>query len=159
VLFAKFKAMGKSAHGSMPWLGDNPIEKLMEIYRAFKARRPQEPCDIPDHWHETVNIGKIQGGDSPNRVPDYAEMTLDFRFPGPKKSSDILKEIEETLSFYENVEFEVLAKGEPVFVSQDHPFVQEFKRVAEEVLQREVIFGKEHGATDGRYLAEKVFHV
>ncbi len=155
VVHAVFTAHGKATHGSMPWQGDNALDKLVRLYETFRSRRPQEPCGDPEHWHETLTLGSLHGGDAPNRVPDTAEMKLDFRFPAPKTTRDLIREIEEAVAQVKGVEWQPLSTGEPFYTSPDNPHLQRFHRVAEEVLGRTVAFGKEHGATDGRFLAEK----
>ncbi len=155
VVHAVFTAQGKATHGSTPWRGENALEKLVRLYETLRARRPQEPCGDPEHWHETLTLGSLHGGDAPNRVPDAAEMKLDFRFPAPKTTHDLIQEIEQAVAQVEGVEWHPLSTGEPFHTPKDHPYLQRLHRIAEEVLGRPVAFGKEHGATDGRFLAEK----
>ncbi len=155
VLHAVFRARGKATHGSTPWAGQNALDALVRVYQILRDRRPQEPCGDPDHWHETLTLGALHGGDAPNRVPDFAEMKLDFRFPAPKTSQDLVAEIQEVLQQFPGVDWQPLSRGEPFFTSPEDPYLQRFHQVAQEVLGRPVAFGKEHGATDGRFLAEK----
>ncbi len=154
VIHLKFHAKGVPTHGSTPWRGVNPIDQLLELYHHLKARVPQEPCGDPEHWHRTVNLGKLCGGDAPNRVPEEAEMFLDFRFPAPYTPEEIWAEVREVLAQYPGITVEELARGEPVHTDLDHPYLQLFRQAAEEVLARSVKLGKEHGATDGRFFAE-----
>lgn len=155
VLHAVFTAQGKATHGSTPWSGENALEKLVRIYQILQSRRPQEPCGDPHHWHETLTLGALHGGDAPNRVPDHAEMKLDFRFPAPKTSQELVAEINTVVQQFPGVDWHPLSTGEPFYTSPEDPYLRRFHRVAEEVLHRPVAFGKEHGATDGRFLAEK----
>ncbi len=75
-------ARGRSAHGSMPHMGENAILK------AAKAMLKLENFDfnIPDHIYmgaPTLNIGTVQGGVNINSVPDQALFSIDIRtIPG-----------------------------------------------------------------------------
>lgn len=154
VLHLKFHAKGVPTHGSTPWRGVNPLDQLMEVYQRLKAGYPSEPCGDPEHWHPTLNLGKMVGGDAPNRVPEEAEMYLDFRFPAPHTAEDILAQVRDVLAQYPGIIVQELARGEPVHTDLDHPYLLHFRTVAEDVLGRPVKLGKEHGATDGRFFAE-----
>ncbi len=154
VLHVKLIAEGKSTHGSTPWLGVNPIDKLIEIYNTLKSKTQSEPCGDPAHWHDTLNLGFISGGDAPNRVPDRAEMSLDFRFTAPKTVDQVLNEIKKTVDKFDGVKLEVLASGGTVYTPPDNPYLQKFKAVSERILNREVKFSREHGATDGRFFTD-----
>lgn len=75
-------AKGRTAHGSMPHLGDNAIVK------AAKAILNLQSFDfaVPAHPYlgaPTLNIGTIAGGMNINSVPDRAEFSIDIRtIPG-----------------------------------------------------------------------------
>ena len=159
VLHLKIVAKGRSVHGSRVFEGENALDKLFNIYNELLTRFPKEPCGDPEHWHNTINLGKVVGGDSVNRVPDYAEMYLDIRFVPPYKVSDIESMVKETISKYPRVDYEVLSSGEPVFTDRNSPFILRFKKIAEEVLKRKVNFAREHGATDGRFFSVKGMQV
>lgn len=152
---AIFRAKGKAAHGSRPWDGDNAIDTLLRLYENVKKDFPKEPCGDPEHWHNTLNLGKIKGGDAINRVPDSAEMGLDVRFVAPWTVERMKDYFEGKVHQMQNVEMSILSVGEVVKTPIDHPLLIKYKATAEKVLGRKVPFSKEHGATDGRYFAEK----
>jgi succinyl-diaminopimelate desuccinylase len=71
-------AEGRTAHGSMPHLGDNAIYKLA---RAM-ARLEEFGFDVDDHpllGAPTLNVGTIAGGININSVPDRAVAGIDVR--------------------------------------------------------------------------------
>jgi len=71
-------AEGRTAHGSMPHLGDNAIHKLA---RAI-TRLDGFAFDVPTHallGDPTLNIGTVTGGININSVPDRARAGLDVR--------------------------------------------------------------------------------
>ena len=76
------RCAGRSAHGSMPELGDNAIYKAA----AAVGRLAAYQFAIPPHpvlGRATLNVGTISGGRATNVVPETAEFTVDVRvIPG-----------------------------------------------------------------------------
>ncbi len=77
-LWLEATTRGRTAHGSMPHLGDNAIYKLARVISAvekFDAGVPEHPWLGPP----TVNVGTARGGINVNSVPDLATATIDMR--------------------------------------------------------------------------------
>lgn len=77
-LWLNCAAKGKSAHGSMPDLGDNAI------YKAARAVSSLEDFFVDAQAHPqlgkpTLNVGTFTGGGKINMVPDQAEFQVDLR--------------------------------------------------------------------------------
>ena len=77
-LWLECTAKGKSAHGSMPDLGDNAI------YKAARAAASLEDFFASANAHPrlgkpTVNVGTFTGGSKINMVPDSARFRVDLR--------------------------------------------------------------------------------
>ena len=78
VVWADAVARGKTAHGSMPHLGENAIYKLA---RAV-ARLEDFALEADEHallGLPTVSLGTMSGGININSVPDYATAGIDVR--------------------------------------------------------------------------------
>jgi succinyl-diaminopimelate desuccinylase len=74
----RISAAGKTAHSSMPELGDNAISKAAEWIRRIEA------IDFAGYSHPllgrtTASVTTIAGGQNINSVPDSATFTVDFR--------------------------------------------------------------------------------
>jgi succinyl-diaminopimelate desuccinylase len=109
-LTLKLKSKGAEAHGGMPFLGDNAIEKLMGILPKIKAlenrdlKLPQKVVELinktkplyeevgkligfPEEKIEPflkqllVNITRISGGVADNVIPAEASAIMDVRVP------------------------------------------------------------------------------
>lgn len=81
-LWLKGKALGRTAHGSMPEHGDNAL------YKAARAvtKLADFGFNVAPHPHlgrATLNVGTLHGGLNVNSVPDAAELGIDIRtLPG-----------------------------------------------------------------------------
>ena len=81
------RVTGKGGHSSNPDAGINAIKimheavgKLMELEEELKERYREDLFMIP---YPTSNIGKISGGDAPNRICENCEVLFDIRpIPG-----------------------------------------------------------------------------
>jgi len=85
VLWYRASTSGRSAHGSMPHLGDNAV------YRMMRFLAHVEPLGrTRDALREiTVSVGTIQGGTKPNVVADACAVDLDCRHPPGTTKADV----------------------------------------------------------------------
>jgi succinyl-diaminopimelate desuccinylase len=133
VLTLKVRAIGRTAHASMPFLGENAIDKLVRVIPRIEElsesviRIDQRLVDLFNmgktfysmlnkilglsieqieklYTHLTFNPGMIGGGVKPNVVPDEATVEIDVRIPP-------LSNLEEAMSRIENAVKESNIKG------------------------------------------------
>jgi len=145
VLHFKIWTHGKSAHGSRPFLGENAIEKLINIYHKIELLIPEPK---KEDWDNTVNLGKISGGEVINKVPHYAEAYFDVRFINSYEREKIFEGIS---SITKN--FKIIASGhacdqEPI------EFIEKYKKITEKELRTKAEYSRVEGASDARYFAE-----
>jgi succinyl-diaminopimelate desuccinylase len=118
VLLLRLDVRGRAAHGSTPWLGDNAVLKAMDVFRAIQslpfARESSEMFDRP-----SINLGRVYGGDVPNKVPDHCVIDVDIRFLPGQVADAILHEVEEI----PDTKVEIIFRRDPVVVSRTNPFV------------------------------------
>ena len=143
---------GKPAHGSTPWLGESAIEKALKFYEELKGFILYESQD-PDHWHNTLVMGVFKGGNKVNQIPPNARVEFDLRFVPPFTLEEIKSGISYLVKKHKG-NLEILSEGHPFSTDPNHPLVKPFIESVEKVIGR-VKFGKTHGATDGRFFAEK----
>ncbi len=155
VLHFRVISEGKSAHGSRVWEGINAIDNIIDFYNDISLIFFLYSCGDPDHWHNTINIGKIEGGTKVNIVPDYSIAEIDVRFTEPWTVEKMKEQILSSIKKFPNLRFEILSTGEAIFVPEDNEYLKLYKSVAEKILNRKVDFIMEHGATDGRFFAQK----
>jgi succinyl-diaminopimelate desuccinylase len=95
VLWLKAVFSGRTAHGSMPHLGDNAAYKAAEgllALRDFKFDAPSHRLGAP-----TLNAGFVHAGININSVPDRAEIGVDVRTTPAVNHADIRKALEALL--------------------------------------------------------------
>jgi succinyl-diaminopimelate desuccinylase len=118
VLLLRLEVRGRAAHGSTPWLGDNAVLKAMNVFRAIEsmpfARESSELFDRP-----SINLGRVLGGDVPNKVPERCTIDVDIRYLPGQDPDDILAAVE-TLP---DVSVKTCFRRDPVVVSRTNPYV------------------------------------
>jgi succinyl-diaminopimelate desuccinylase len=92
VLVMRIVVHGRAAHSSTPWLGDNAVLKAVDVFRAIESlpfsRESSELFDRP-----SINLGRIEGGDALNKVPDLCEMAVDVRYLPEQDPGEILAQV------------------------------------------------------------------
>src|SRR3712207_4079348 len=118
VLAFRLHVHGRSAHGSTPWLGDNAVLKAIDVFRRIESlpfsRESSEFFDRP-----SVNLGRIQGGDALNKVPDLCTMVVDIRYLPNQDPADILEQIRSI----PDIEVVRTFTRVPAYVSRANPYV------------------------------------
>ena len=145
VLHCKIWTHGKAAHGSRPFLGENAIDKIIDIYQKIKKIIPD--CKA-DEWENTLNLGKIQGGDTINKVPHYAEAYFDIRTVSNYETEKIVTAIKSITNNFEILNIGSACVQEPI------EFIENFKRITEKEIKSSVKYCKVEGSSDSRYFSE-----
>lgn len=87
IFMETIETLGASGHSSNPALGANAIEAMHHAMGAIRELRDelierQRAAGFPVP-HATLNLGAINGGDAPNRIPARCRLAIDLRFlPG-----------------------------------------------------------------------------
>ncbi|MFB0561059.1 MAG: M20 family metallopeptidase [Candidatus Lokiarchaeia archaeon] len=122
ILDLKVTAYGRTSHASVPFLGENAIDKLMRVLSMVKELENKKvetppivqkiivqsmpyyeriskhygfPVDIFKRLFSkmTVNIGVVRGGVKTNVVPDYAEAKVDIRLLPGQNAEEVYSDI------------------------------------------------------------------
>lgn len=120
VLMLRIDVPGTAAHGATPWLGDNAVLRAVDLYRRISGL-PFASESAPLFEHPSINLGRIQGGDAVNKVPDACRMDVDLRYLPGQSPEEVLRQVR-TLD--PMARLEVLLERPPADVSPDHLFVQ-----------------------------------
>ncbi|MDQ4107068.1 MAG: M20/M25/M40 family metallo-hydrolase [Actinomycetota bacterium] len=136
--------LGKSAHGSVPWLGKNAVLLAYEHYRRILelpfAGERSELFPYP-----SINLARIIGGDVINRVPDRCTYDLDIRYLPDQDPEEIARQIR---SIDIPAEVEALFCREPAYISRSNPYVKALREVAARHFHGNPVGVGRHGASD-----------
>jgi succinyl-diaminopimelate desuccinylase len=142
VLAMRIEVVGRSAHSSTPWLGDNAVLKAIDVFRAIEtlpfSRESSELFDRP-----SINLGRIQGGDALNKVPDRCQMAVDIRFLPEQDSEDILDQVRGIPDAHVTRTFIF----PPVTVPRTNPYVRALREAVNRSHEQALSVGRD-GASD-----------
>ncbi|MFB0561068.1 MAG: M20 family metallopeptidase [Candidatus Lokiarchaeia archaeon] len=185
VLWLKVKASGIPAHASIPFLGDNAIEKLyrflVELHKIEEVDRkiPEEANKImkviqptlgtfesigfsKENLYKlfnrlTMNVGIVAGGEKINIVPASAEADVDIRLLLGMKHDTVMEEINriQKESGIEGITLEEILRVDPSFQKLDAQIVSLVKKEIKKVTGKEPLFFVFPGFTDAHFIRAK----
>jgi succinyl-diaminopimelate desuccinylase len=143
VLAMRIEVRGRAAHGSTPWLGDSAVLKAFDVFRRIEAmdfaRESSELFDRP-----SINLGRIEGGDVFNKVPDRCEMVVDVRYLPGQDPGAILAQIR---ALPDVTVVKTLMRA-PAFVERTNPYVRALRDAAASATEGEALSVGRDGASD-----------
>ena len=145
VIDLRVKSFGRSAHGARPFLGVNAIDGLIRQYAEIRKIIPELRRG---QWKNSLNLGKISGGQAINKVPDYAEMFLDIRIVDEHYRRLVLDKIRKAAP-----DTEIINEGS-TFIQKKNRRILEYKNIFEKLLGKKIIFTASEGASDARFFCE-----
>lgn len=171
----KVTATGKAVHSSVPFIGDNAIDTLLEFYNQFKEKYSELKKNDTKHELDVAPmfkslIGKeiseedandasgltavcsiINGGKQFNSVPDEASLEFNVR-PVPEYDNDFVE------SFFQNIindvnsnklSLEIPSNYRPVTSDKNSKLITTIKDVASSYIEQgEIFVSALVGATD-----------
>ncbi|CAC8494700.1 ArgE/DapE family deacylase [Staphylococcus aureus] len=174
-LSCKVTATGKAVHSSVPFIGDNAIDTLLEFYNLFKEKYSELKQQDTKHELDVAPmfkslIGKeiseedanyasgltavcsiINGGKQFNSVPDEASLEFNVR-PVPEYDNDFIE------SFFQNIindvdsnklSLDIPSNHRPVTSDKNSKLITTIKDVASSYVEQDEIFVSALvGATD-----------
>jgi acetylornithine deacetylase/succinyl-diaminopimelate desuccinylase-like protein len=173
-VWIEIEAAGRASHGAHVHLGDNAIDRLraaLDAVAALRSMAPDAPPavtaaiaaarDISEPLSGsgeatvlgsvTVNIGRVEGGASPNLVPAAARAACDIRLPVGVPSARLLAALHEGLDALPGITWRVLRCFEPNHTDPAAPIVRHVHFVAEQVLHEPVAVNMRVGGSDARW--------
>jgi len=142
---------GRSVHGSLAYRGENAIERAMELVRALK-RLPFLYEEHPLVGPAGLNIEKFSGGDGLLRVPEKAELELEFRVLPGQDLKEIMAEIEAVLKRYPGVSYRIKDISEAFSVDREAEIVKALEGAIQKALHREALLSGMASWTDAAHL-------
>lgn len=130
VLWVEGRAIGVTAHGSMPEEGVNAVYKAARVIgklenlkleggRALKGGLP------------TLNVGWFHGGMNINSIPDEAKFGIDIRMVPGLTETEVMAALAEIGG--QDVSFSLLGHSAPVYTDPSDPWIMEVGEVMAEI--------------------------
>jgi succinyl-diaminopimelate desuccinylase len=149
VLVMRIVVHGRAAHSSTPWLGDNAVLKAVDVFRTIESlsfmRESSEMFDRP-----SINLGRIDGGDALNKVPDRCDMAVDVRYLPGQDPGEILAQVRAI----PEIEVKRTFIHPPVTVSRLNPYVRLLREAVSRAISGEVMSVGRDGASDAASFIE-----
>jgi succinyl-diaminopimelate desuccinylase len=155
---------GKAAHSGRGWTGVNAIEfgaSLIEDLKKLgvqvskrRSRINAEPIWGTKKMRPGLYVNTVKGGLKGNIIPDTCEILVDRRFIPEEKSAQVQKEVERVVKDFAakhrevKVAFKPVLGYEPMLTPPNHPLVRTVRRVASQVLGKDVPPCGSQGSTD-----------
>ena len=153
-VFVRLTAEGVPAHRSTPWDGLDANEMLMRTIAGLRRfiRILTLTAASLQAWIDTMHAARISG-DVSNIISGRAEALLDIRLTETSTVEDLAKNLREACA--PGVSYEIVSASTPVVMSEDNPQILAYKRLAEQVTGRKIVFEQIGGATDARLLRKR----
>ena len=147
VLVVHLTAKGRDGHAAFPWNCDNPIDRLMSGFAAFRAKW-RNPASEND-WRNSMSACMMSAGTAPNQIPPEASMTINFRIVDEASREVILHDLAETTGCEVTLGEDI----PPVSFDRDDPVFKKLQSMLTEYAYggREVPLARLCGATDSRH--------
>ncbi|HDA2977623.1 TPA: ArgE/DapE family deacylase [Staphylococcus aureus] len=171
----KVTAIGKAVHSSVPFIGDNAIDTLLEFYNQFKVKYSELKNNDSNHELDVSPmfksmIGKgfseedanyasgltavcsiINGGKQFNSVPDEASLEFNVR-PVPEYDNDYIEKFFQNIIYdvdSNKLTLEIPSNHRPVTSDKNSKLISAIKDVASSYVDKDDIFVSALvGATD-----------
>ncbi len=151
--YIRVRSQGVAGHGSTPWLARSAIDQLLAFLADLKRHFPAEPCGDPEHFHQTLNVGLIQGGAAFNQVAASASAELDIRITPEITTQAMEALLHDTAARHEGITLDIVVSPVPLKIDRDHEYVRLAELIVAKVTGQPPAFILSHGGTDSRYFA------
>ncbi|MDA0836947.1 MAG: ArgE/DapE family deacylase [Planctomycetota bacterium] len=157
----RIRTGGLSTHSSKCDDGINALYRMAKVLNAiekYHATKMRPRKGHPLVGGPTVSVGRIEGGQTVNTVPDWACIELDRRTLPEETAEDARAEIIDYLANHPDIDFEVKHdEGFNMFggmeISPDCTLVQAARSACESVTGSTEILGVPYGADAGKMVA------
>jgi succinyl-diaminopimelate desuccinylase len=92
VLWMDVHYYGRTAHGSMPWLGVNAVSAMARLIPVLESY-PFHFEESPSLGSPTLSVNMIDGGNKTNVVPDHCRIVLDMRTVPSQNHQELVAEV------------------------------------------------------------------
>ncbi len=152
LVWFEIETEGVTAHGSMPELGENAINKMARVIGDLEQFRfPVETHAVMGS--PTLNVGTIRGGLNTNSVPDSAKITVDIRTVPGVDHVHLCHSLEHLLG-PRGAKVKPIVDTPSLYTEPDHDWIQEVFEVCAPLAGARPTPKTITFSTDGAYLKQ-----
>lgn len=158
---------GKAAHGGIPHLGINAIEKAAKLIEKIKNQLYPK---LEDRYNEymgpsVMNFGVIEGGSQPSTVADRCSIKIDRRYVPGETAQSVIKEYQDIIDSLksEDPDFDAEIIRMPnnmltldhlyLMTPPDDPIVIAVREAIKGVINKEPLITRRRGWTDAALIS------
>lgn len=139
-----------ATHASTPFLGENAVISLCELYNKIIKKYPLPINE--DDYRTSITLTKLEGGSAYNQVPSHASMILDIRYTTNDKPTDIIKFIKKLNS---NIQITIITQGSIFTTDTNNDNVKSYLKSCYTILGKMPKFKKITSTSDAIYFCDK----
>ncbi len=147
LLQLKLTTKTKGSHAAEPFKSENAILKLINIYNELIKVYPLPKSN--NEYLTSINLSKLNGGSTINKVPDYAEMFLDIRHTSNDNKLTIINNIKKINA---NIYIKVIGSG-PIFKTKINKEIKKYINICETILNKKINFKTCNSTSDAIYFS------
>jgi len=144
---------GVSSHSAYPWRGKNAIEQAMFLYQELKdTLEDTHELQADDHRWTSVQMTMIESWTARNALPAEAKININIRHTESYSETLLKKLCSHVLNKFAATIIDE-SYSSLVYNEESHSVFTQYQLCAQEILWKDVVFRKTHGASDVRHLA------
>jgi len=119
--------VGERAHSARPWMGRNAVHRAAPLLTALAGYVEREPVLLGCHYHEALQVVRVEGGVAGNVVPDHVELLVNHRFAPDRSPTEAIEHVRAVVEPYLDIDggdrFEIVDVAAGAAPSVDHPLI------------------------------------
>ncbi|MEM1540460.1 MAG: M20/M25/M40 family metallo-hydrolase [Candidatus Bathyarchaeia archaeon] len=159
-LLVELKCKTVTGHSSTPWLFENAIEKMFELWRRIKEIRFQKEALNGFFYNVSTCLTYLEGGSHASNVPSKCKALIDVRIPPQLTCAQAYDRISECIACYKRenpqvqIEVGVVDSIEPFEADKNSIPVQAFSAAIRKVTGKTPKLLKKTGTSDMNLLGK-----
>lgn len=94
-------AKGVKAHSARPWMGSNALHALTPALATLSNFEPETITVDGLDYRESLNAVMVSGGIATNVIPDFAKLTVNYRFAPSRTAAEVEAKLRALFPEYE----------------------------------------------------------
>ena len=153
-LVLKIRCETASVHASAPWMSENAVERIMEVWLAVKDYAKSKKCEGSYYNSLSICLTQIKGGSAHNVTPGECEITLDVRVPKHLSCGHVRADLEDVVSKFQvsvsfpKIQTEVQDMTEPFETEKSSTLIRALTHAILKVREKRPILLRKTGTGD-----------